>query len=93
MTIWRHNYVVDFKATYEIQALIIKGMGRWICIETIDGKQRAWCEHCGYRRQVFGAANIERKRARLLDHNTSNHIGLLSESFLVKKRNRTSFQQ
>ena len=40
-------------------------MERWVCIETADRKQSAWCEHGEYRRYVFGPVNVKRKRARL----------------------------
>ena len=48
-----------------ISSLIIYDMERWVCIETADRKQPAWCEHGEYRRYVFGPVNVKRKRARL----------------------------
>ena len=48
-----------------MSGLIIHGMERWVCIETADMKQPAWCEHREYRRNVFGPVNVKRKRARL----------------------------
>ena len=48
-----------------MSGLIIHGMERWVCIETDDRKQPAWCEQREYRRNVFGPVNVKRKRARL----------------------------
>ena len=48
-----------------ISDLIIQDMERWVCIETADRKQPAWCEHREYRRYVFGPVNVKCKRARL----------------------------
>ena len=60
-------------------------MERWVFIETADRKQLAWCKHGEYRRKVFGPVNVKRKRARLLDHITSNCLGLLSKRFLIQQ--------
>ena len=37
-------------------------MERWVCIETADRKQPAWCEHREYRRYVFGPVNVKRRK-------------------------------
>ena len=65
-------------------------MERWVCIETADRKQPAWCEHRENRRKAFGSVNVKHARLELSTHqNLQAYIAIFSR----KKRNRTSFQQ